>query len=170
MLLICIILGILIPNIQFIHAQMSQEKKVKILLTGGAGFVGSNLVDALLRDARVDLVRVLDNFSNGKKKNLNAWINDPRLEIMEGDIRDLSVCQQASVSNAVQANVLSLFSDFPNGTANVYNVACGYRTTINQLWKALAELSGTALSPVHVPMREGDILTVWQMYPKLKPI
>ena len=285
---------------------MSQEKKAKILVTGGAGFIGSNLVDALLRDTRVDLVRVLDDFSNGKRKNLSSWENDPRLEIVEGNIRDFAVCQhvckgmdrishQAAmgsvprsmkdpltthdvnvngtvhvftaakeegiknivyassssvygdsevlpkkeyntgnvlspyalskaigeeyamlyarnygvsftglryfnifgpqqdpegpyaaviplflkaiqegvapqifgdgeqsrdftyVTNAVQANVLGLFTEASKAEANVYNIACGYRTTINELWKALKELSGTSLSPVYLPVRQGDI-------------
>jgi nucleoside-diphosphate-sugar epimerase len=41
-----------------------------ILLTGGAGFIGSHVVDALVADPRVDFVRVLDNFSTGSRENL----------------------------------------------------------------------------------------------------
>ena len=53
------------------------------LVTGGAGFIGSNLVEALLR--RGDQVRALDNFSTGKKENLKDFIDD--IELIEGDIR-----------------------------------------------------------------------------------
>ncbi len=52
-----------------------------VLVTGGAGFIGSNLVDELL--ARGHRVRVIDNFANGSRKNLN-----PRAELIEADIRD----------------------------------------------------------------------------------
>ncbi len=63
-----------------------------MLVTGGAGFIGSHLVDALLaRDARV---RVLDNFATSRRENL-AHVLD-RVELVEGDIRDADVCRRAS--------------------------------------------------------------------------
>ncbi len=64
-----------------------------VLVTGGAGFIGSNLTEALLKKGHQ--VRVLDNFSTGKRENLvfdNAY---PSLEIFEGDICHLAVCQRA---------------------------------------------------------------------------
>lgn len=64
-----------------------------VLVTGGAGFIGSNLTEALLR--RGNSVRVLDNFSTGKKENLIFLEEYPSLEIMEGDIRDLNTCRAA---------------------------------------------------------------------------
>lgn len=66
---------------------------VKILVTGGGGFIGSNLTETLLK--RGYQVRVLDNFSTGKRENLIFDNTYSTLEIMEGDIRDLSVCQRA---------------------------------------------------------------------------
>jgi nucleoside-diphosphate-sugar epimerase len=64
---------------------------VSVLVTGGAGFIGSHLVDALLeRGARV---RVMDNLSNGKKENL-AHCAD-RIEFIEADIRDAEACRSA---------------------------------------------------------------------------
>src|SRR4030043_2360443 len=65
----------------------------KVLVTGGAGFIGSNLTEALLR--RGHSVRVLDDFSTGKKENLIFNKGYPSLEIVEGDIRDLNACQKA---------------------------------------------------------------------------
>jgi UDP-glucose 4-epimerase len=56
---------------------------VKVLVTGGAGFIGSNLVRALL--ARGDDVRVLDNFSTGNRGNLGGVADD--VELVEGDLR-----------------------------------------------------------------------------------
>ena len=65
----------------------------KILVTGGAGFIGSNLTEALLKKGCV--VRVLDNFSTGKRENLIFDKKHPSLEIIEGDICDLKTCQKA---------------------------------------------------------------------------
>lgn len=65
----------------------------RVLVTGGAGFIGSNLTEALLK--RGHFVRVLDDFSTGKKENLIFVTPYASLEIIEGDIRDLTTCQQA---------------------------------------------------------------------------
>ena len=64
------------------------------LITGGAGFIGSNLVGYLL-DNNAKKVRVLDNLSTGFMKNLQAFQNNPSFEFMEGDIRDLETCKKA---------------------------------------------------------------------------
>ena len=285
---------------------MSQLKKHNILITGGAGFIGSNLVEALLVDSRVNLVRVLDDFSNGKKENLQSFLTDSRFELIEGDIRNYQTCVEACknidaishqaalgsvprsikypmhthdvnvngtvnvfmaakeagiknivyassssvygdsetlpkkeehkgnllspyalsksiaeqyaaiyarnygmsfnglryfnvfgphqdpdgpyaavvplfvkailensapfiygdgeqsrdftyVSNAVMANVLSLFTPVPAGQASVYNVACGYRTTVNELWSKLTLLASKSIVPNYLDKRNGDI-------------
>lgn len=65
------------------------------LVTGGAGFIGSHLVDALLQQqARV---RVLDNFSTGHEINLTHLANDPRIEIIRGDVSDPSAVAEAVI-------------------------------------------------------------------------
>jgi len=64
------------------------------LITGGAGFIGSNLVEYLLK-YNAKKVRVLDNFSNGHRENLAEFIAHPAFELMEGDIRDLETCKKA---------------------------------------------------------------------------
>jgi len=64
------------------------------LVTGGAGFIGSNLVGYLLEHGAKH-VRVLDNFSNGYKANLTEFLDHPAFELMEGDIRNLETCKQA---------------------------------------------------------------------------
>ena len=56
------------------------------LVTGGAGTIGSTIVDQLLA-AGVGEVRVLDNFVRGRRENLRAVLDDPRLKIVEGDLR-----------------------------------------------------------------------------------
>lgn len=65
----------------------------KILITGGAGFIGSNLAEAMLKEQHD--VRILDNFSSGRRENIVEFQNLPNFEIMEGDIRDLHCCLQA---------------------------------------------------------------------------
>jgi UDP-glucose 4-epimerase len=73
---------------------MEERKEVsKVLVTGGAGFIGSNLVETLLNQGH--RVRVLDNFSTGRRENLIFDKAYASLEIVEGDIRDLSICQKA---------------------------------------------------------------------------
>lgn len=68
---------------------------MRILVTGGAGFIGSNLVEALLLDERVSFVRVLDNLSTGLLKNIQPFLPHPKLHWMEGDIRSIETCIQA---------------------------------------------------------------------------
>lgn len=65
----------------------------KILVTGGAGFIGSNLCERLLTDGNV--VLCLDNFLTGKKRNIEPFLNQPGFQLLEGDIRDKSVCEKA---------------------------------------------------------------------------
>jgi UDP-N-acetylglucosamine 4-epimerase len=279
---------------------------MKILITGGAGFIGSNLTKALLADSRVTLVRVLDNLATGNKANLTDFIDHPKFEFMEGDIRDFATCQQACkgidkithqaalgsvprsindpltsnevningtlhiftaakevgikrvvyaassstygdskslpkvedvigkplspyavtkyvnelyadvyaklyslepiglryfnvfgpkqnpkgayaaviplfmeavlkknaptingdglqsrdftyVANAVEANIKALFTEDPNAANQVYNIACGAQTTLNELYSKIAALAGANITPVYGPNRVGDV-------------
>jgi UDP-N-acetylglucosamine 4-epimerase len=67
---------------------------LSFLITGGGGFIGSNLVEYLLK-YNAKKVRVLDNFSNGHRENLTEFMNNPTFELIEGDIRDLDTCKNA---------------------------------------------------------------------------
>lgn len=64
---------------------MSQKK---IIITGGAGFIGSNLVEKYLNDDRVEKVRVIDNLSNGYYSNIEEFENHPKFEFFKEDICD----------------------------------------------------------------------------------
>ncbi len=66
----------------------------RFLITGGAGFIGSHLTEYLLTKG-AGHVRVLDNFSTGSRDNIAPFLDNPRFELIEGDIRDLRVCQNA---------------------------------------------------------------------------
>jgi UDP-N-acetylglucosamine/UDP-N-acetylgalactosamine 4-epimerase len=279
---------------------------MRILITGGAGFIGSNLVEALLEDSRITSVRVLDNLATGSLNNLEEFKTNPRFQFMEGDIRSYETCQKACkdidrithqaalgsvprsindplttndvnitgtlniftaakekniqrvvyaassstygdhpglpkvedkignplspyavtkyvnelyakvyadlygleliglryfnifgpkqnpngpyaaviplfaeailnnkapvingdgehsrdftfIENAVQANILSLFTEDKKAVNQVYNIACGHRTSLNELFESLKEEAGSTLSPVYGPERRGDV-------------
>jgi len=280
--------------------------KKNVLVTGGAGFIGSNLVEALLKDERVGRVRVLDNLSTGFRRNIAEFESNPDFEFMWGDIRDYSTCLKACegmdlishqaalgsvprsladplttndvnitgtlnifkaavdqaiervvfaassstygdseelpkveerignplspyavtkyvnelyaevfsksynfnyiglryfnifgprqdpngayaaviplffkaalngrpavingdgsysrdftyVENAVQANLLALFTENEEALNEVYNIACGERTTLNELWGMICEVVGVEIEPIHGSVRKGDV-------------
>ncbi|MCS7037482.1 MAG: SDR family oxidoreductase [Saprospiraceae bacterium] len=66
----------------------------RLLITGGAGFIGSNLVEHFLDDPRVELVRVVDDLSNGYLENVEPFLAHPRYEFVRGDICDYEVCRR----------------------------------------------------------------------------
>ena len=78
------------------------------LVTGGAGFIGSHLVDALLAQGRD--VRVLDNFSVGNVRNLAHHRDNPKLSIVEGDVADKSAVAKA-VAGAARVFHLAALAD-----------------------------------------------------------
>jgi len=76
--------------------QYRELKKIqgsRVLITGGAGFIGSNLCETLLNNQLQ--VICLDNFSTGKRENIAAFLNHPQFTLIEGDIRNLQDCQNA---------------------------------------------------------------------------
>ncbi len=109
---------------------------MRILITGGAGFIGSNLVAALLKDERVALVRVIDNLSTGSLKNIDGFIGHPEFQFMEADIRDYASCLEAcneidavshqaalgsvprSINDPLTTNAVNI-----TGTLNIFNAA-----------------------------------------------
>ncbi len=67
-----------------------------ILITGGAGFIGSNLIEKLLKQNNT--ITCLDNFLTGKRENIEGFLSNPSFLLIEGDIRDIETCKKA-VSN-----------------------------------------------------------------------
>lgn len=278
----------------------------RIIVTGGAGFIGSNLTETLLADSRVEKVLVIDDFSNGYKHNIEPFLQHQKFEFVEADICDYDtmlrltqgfdlISHQAAlgsvprsikdpmrstkvnidgtvnvmfaavqnkinrivlacssstygdskelpkkeerigkplspyavtkyamelyanvfnktygldyvglryfnvfgprqspdnpyaaviplfckaflddkqptingdgshsrdftyVSNAVQANVLALFTDNKDALNQVYNVACGEQTSLNDMISILQQLSGKMIDPIYGPERKGDV-------------
>jgi UDP-N-acetylglucosamine 4-epimerase len=279
---------------------------LKVVVTGGAGFIGSHLTERLLNDSRVEKVLVLDDLSNGDLKNLEEFRNNPKLQFEHADICDyehilalikgfdlishqaglgsvprsitdpmrsnlvnvggtvnvlfaavqnkisrvILACSSSTygdskvlpkveeqigkplspyavskyaielyadvfkknygldyvglryfnvfgpkqspdnpyaaviplfikafreerppvvfgdgetsrdftyVDNAVEANILGLFSNNVNAMNQVYNVACGEQTTLNETVAHLQQLTGKSLSPIYQPERAGDV-------------
>ena len=279
---------------------------MKVLVTGGAGFIGSNLVHRLMNDDRITAVKVLDNLETGRFANISAFKNHSKFEFIEGDIRNYAICLGAAegidvishqaalgsvprsvkdpitthevnatgtlnifntarenkikrvvyaassstygdypglpkvedkigspispygvtklvnelyakvfaelyniefigmryfnvygpqqnpagpyaaviplfikailgntspvingtgdssrdftyVEDVVQANILAMFTDIPSAINQVYNIAKGEQTTLNELFDILKEISGNNIKPIHGPERDGDI-------------
>jgi UDP-N-acetylglucosamine/UDP-N-acetylgalactosamine 4-epimerase len=109
---------------------------MRILITGGAGFIGSNLVSALLKNEKVTLVRVLDNLATGSLANINEFSGNKKLEFKEGDIRNYTTCLEAtsgidcishqaalgsvprSINDPLTTNEVNI-----TGTLNIFNAA-----------------------------------------------
>ena len=109
---------------------------MRILITGGAGFIGSNLVAALLQEERVAFVRVIDNLSTGSQKNIDGFIGHPKFQFVEADIRNYKSCLEAcdeidavshqaalgsvprSINDPLTTNAVNI-----TGTLNIFNAA-----------------------------------------------
>jgi UDP-N-acetylglucosamine/UDP-N-acetylgalactosamine 4-epimerase len=109
---------------------------MNILLTGGAGFVGTNIAKALLNDDRVGLLRIVDNLSNGYIQNIESLNNHPKLEFVEGDISEFSFCEiamkgidlvshQAALGSVPRSIINPIASNNANinGTLNIFTAA-----------------------------------------------
>jgi UDP-glucose 4-epimerase len=68
---------------------MAEKNSSICLVTGGAGFIGSHLIDALLADPAIAEIRVLDNFSSGRREHLAHHQNNPRLKVHAVELLDL---------------------------------------------------------------------------------
>ena len=72
-----------------------KKDNIKLLITGGAGFIGANLVEHFLKDERISLVRVLDDLSNGYYENIAEFEDHPKFEFIKGDITNYNTCLKA---------------------------------------------------------------------------
>ena len=69
------------------------EDPSKVLVTGGAGFIGSHLVDRLMRMG--NFVRIVDNFSSGNLNNVRSWLGDDRFDLFRGDLKDPDIAKKS---------------------------------------------------------------------------
>jgi len=134
-----------------------------VLVTGGAGFIGSHLVDALIeRGARV---RVLDNLSNGRRENLSDAARAIDFDFLEGDLRDAETCRRAcagvswvfhqaalgSVPRSMKDPAMS-FAVNVSGTANVFAAARDAGAT-RVVYASSSSVYGDS---TRLPKREGE--------------
>jgi len=75
------------------YKHLEFEKDTLFLVTGGAGFIGSNLCEAILEMGYK--VRCLDDLSTGKQKNVDLFLDNPNYEFVKGDIKDFDTCMKA---------------------------------------------------------------------------
>ena len=146
-----------------------------MLVTGGAGFIGSHLVDALLeRGARV---RVFDNFETGLRSNLAHLTG--QIELLEGDLRDLGACQQAcagvkyvfhqaalgSVPRSIRDPATS-FAVNVGGTANLFAAARDARVE-RIVYASSSSVYGDSDRLPKVEGEEGQVLSPYAMSKKM---
>ncbi len=136
----------------------------KFLVTGGAGFIGSNITDKLLNDGH--FVRVLDNFSTGKKENLLNAASHKYFELMEGDLRDTDVVRKAtdgidfvlhqaaipsvqkSIEDPITTNAVNI-----NGTLNVLKASVD-----NKVKRVVYAASSSAYGNTRVLPKKEDMI------------
>jgi UDP-glucose 4-epimerase len=148
------------------------QRTDKVVVTGGAGFIGSHLVDRLLADAHSDVV-VLDNLHRGRLTNLAKHTANPRLSVIQGDIRNADVvaetvrgadvvyhlAAQSTVMGAVEDLDYS-FSTNVIGTFNVLRSAA--RESVRRVvFASSREVYG---EPIELPVDEGQPLLAINFY------
>ncbi len=75
------------------YSDLQFDKNDLFLVTGAAGFIGSNLCEAILKMGYK--VRALDDLSTGKQENIDLFIDNPNFEFIKGDIKDFDTCMEA---------------------------------------------------------------------------
>jgi UDP-glucuronate decarboxylase len=116
--------------------KLDQRHKLRILVTGGAGFVGSNLVDRLMREGHE--VTVLDNLFTGRKKNLEHWFNHPNFQFIVGDVVEPLMLEVDQIYHLAcpaspphyQYNPIKTIKTSTEGTLNMLGLAKRVRARI----------------------------------------
>lgn len=136
--------------------------KLKALVTGGAGFIGSHLVDYLINDGKT--VRVIDNLSSGSREHLAQWSDDPRMELVEVDLLDktaldgaLRGCDEVyhlAANPEVNAKIASPEDHIRQNIEATYNLLEAMRRSGEQKFIAFTSSSTVYGEAETIPTRE----------------
>lgn len=142
---------------------MNQIENSRILVTGGAGFVGSHLVEQLLL-LKPERIFILDNLFRGKLKNMETYIDNKTVKFIEGDIRDVNTAEKlmkqsdylfhlaALRINACAANPKEGFDVMVKGTFDLFDMAKAFKIK-KIIYSSSASVYGMA---AHFPTPETD--------------
>ena len=151
-------------------AQRRRESGVAMeLVTGGAGFIGSHLVDALVKKGK--RVRVLDNFSSGRKEFLEHHKNNPSVEVVEGDLLDpevlslvmegIDTVHHLAANPDIRLGTEVTDTDLKQGTVATYNILEAMRKS------GVKKISFSSSSAIY---GEAEIMPTPETYGPVKPI
>jgi UDP-N-acetylglucosamine/UDP-N-acetylgalactosamine 4-epimerase len=152
----------------------------RFLVTGAAGFIGSNLVEAILQLGYK--VRGLDNFSTGKKENVEEFVSNANYEFIEGDIRNLETCMeacdgidfilhQAALGSVPRSmNVPAIYEDNNiKGTSNLMEAARN-KGVKRFVYASSSSVYGDAPNLPKVEGEEGNILSPYALTKKVNEL
>lgn len=143
----------------------------KVLVTGGAGFIGSHLVDALMKNDLFEETIVIDNLSKGKLDNVSRWLNNPKFKFIKGDLRNLDDVIKAvkdcdtvfhlAANPEVRVGAMDTKIDYEQNILATYNLLEAVRKS------KVKKLIFTSTSTVY---GEAKIIPTPEDYAPLKPI
>lgn len=153
------------------HLQFPAD--TKFLVTGGAGFIGSNLCEAIL--AMGYQVTCLDNFSTGFQKNIEPFKNNPNFRFIWGDVRDLATCNvattgidyvlhQAAWGNVPRSIEMPLFYDVNNITGSLNMMEASRQNNVKRfVYASSSSVYGDDPNLPKQEGREGNLLSPYAL-------
>ncbi len=143
------------------------------LVTGGAGFIGSNLCEAILNLGYK--VRCLDDLSTGKRENVDLFINNPNYEFIKGDIKDFDTCKkacegvdyvlnQAAWGSVPRSIEMPLFYNLNNITGTLNMLEAARQTGVKKfVYASSSSVYGDEPNLPKTEGREGNLLSPYAL-------